>query len=328
MIRVLFFGRYDPAYARNRVILKGLRAQDQVDIIECRVNPRERWWPFQLLWQYIHAPSFDIMYVAFPGHEVMLFAWFLTWKPIVFDVFTSHYEGYVLDRQKVLQNSLRARWYRFLDWWSCRLADTVLLDTQAHIDFFVREYGLDPARFRRVFVGTDPEVMCAAGPEPVGDFSVHFHGTVIPLQGIPYILEAAEQLKNDGIVFNLIGVNCPRVSYEQLAGAMARAHVCLGIFGDTEKTQRVIPNKVFEALAVGRPVITADTPAIREFLDDGSAILVPTANSQALADAIVQLYSEGEFRRSLARAGHEAFMAQATPEKIGKVVSNILEELI
>jgi glycosyltransferase involved in cell wall biosynthesis len=325
-MKVLSFGRYDPGYARNRVLLKGLR-MNEVEVSECRVAPAHRWWLLRLFLKYLHAPAFDVMYVPFPGHEVMFLARLLTRKPIVFDLFTSHYEGYVLDRQKTKPGSLRARWYRFLDHWSTRLADIVLLDTRAHIDFFLKEYGGDRRRFHRVWVGTDPDIMHPAGPEPEGPFTVHFHGTVIPLQGIPYIERAVELLEGEGIVFNLIGVNRPRVPYEQLSATMAAAHVCLGVFGDTPKTQNVIPNKVFEALAVGRPVITADTPAIRELLDDQSAILIPTADSEALAQAILRLKSDPAARVRIGEAGRDIFRSSATPELIGRQLVGILKEL-
>ncbi len=49
------------------------------------------------------------------------------------------------------------------------------------------------------------------------------------------------------------------------------------------KAARVIPNKVFQALACARPVITADTPAARELLtDDVDALLVPPGDPEAL----------------------------------------------
>ena len=73
----------------------------------------------------------------------MFLAKLLTQTPIIFDAFTSHYGGYILDRQYYSKTSWRAKYYRFIDTWSCKLANLVLLDTQAHIDFFVKEFKLD-----------------------------------------------------------------------------------------------------------------------------------------------------------------------------------------
>ena len=46
----------------------------------------------------------------------------------------------------------------------------------------------------------------------------------------------------------------------------------------------MIPNKAFQALACGAPLVTADTPAARELLDGReSALLVPPGDAEALA---------------------------------------------
>ena len=52
----------------------------------------------------------------------------------------------------------------------------------------------------------------------------------------------------------------PWVEYERLPDELHRAGCALGIFGTSEKAKRVIPNKAFQALACGTPLVTADTP--------------------------------------------------------------------
>jgi len=52
------------------------------------------------------------------------------------------------------------------------------------------------------------------------------------------------------------------VPYEQLAGLIGSSRIWLGIFGTSGKAQRVIP-KVLDPLAMGKPLITADMPAVR-----------------------------------------------------------------
>jgi len=96
----------------------------------------------------------------------------------------------------------------------------------------------------------------------------------------------------------------PWVEYERLAEELHRASCALGIFGTSTKAARVIPNKVFQALACARPVVTADTPAARELLTDGAdAILVPPGDAQALAGAVRRLAADAALAERVARAG-------------------------
>ncbi|HEV8375941.1 MAG TPA: glycosyltransferase, partial [Candidatus Polarisedimenticolia bacterium] len=107
-------------------------------------------------------------------------------------------------------------------------------------------------------------------------------------------------------------------SPEVLAETLRSADVCLGIFGETGKAGRVVPNKVYEAMAAGRPVITGDSPAAREFLKDGEdCLLCERGNPEALAKSIRTLRGDPTLARKLAEGGRRSFEEKASPRVIG-----------
>lgn len=332
-IDICYFGIYNSDYSRSRVLINGLR-QNGVEIFECNSRKKRFLKYFDLIRKYRGMRNkYDLMLVGFPGYQAMILARWLSRKPIIFDAFSSLYDSMVFDRKIVRPESLKARYYWFLDWLSCRLADRIILDTQAHIDYFVKKFNIPPGKFTRVFVGADDRVMKPqAEKRNDGCFLVHFHGSHIPLQGVKYILEAAKILQAENIKFNIIGskikkaserYDLPNVSfmenssYEELPQYMAEADVCLGIFGNTDKAQRVIPNKVFEALAVGRPVLTGDSLAIKELLiDRENALFCRMADAKDLADKIMELKNNADLREKIARNGHRLFSEKLTSQKI------------
>ena len=96
--------------------------------------------------------------------------------------------------------------------------------------------------------------------------------------------------------------------YEQLPDELHRAGCALGIFGTSDKARRVIPNKVFQALACGAPLVTADTPAARELLgDDESALLVPPGDADALAHALRRLAARPGLARTIGAGGRRVY---------------------
>ena len=103
----------------------------------------------------------------------------------------------------------------------------------------------------------------------------------------------------------------------------------LGIFGNTGKTARVIPNKVYDALATGRAIITADTPAARELLKGWRQLsFCRAADPKDLADKIMILKNNPNLLEKIADAGYKLFKEKLKPDIITAEFKKILQEAV
>lgn len=275
----------------------------------------------EMLFKYIFSRKHDFILISYPGlldiFVVYPFAK-LRGERIIWDVFIPMYECVVEDRKLFSPPSIWARGLYCLEYLVLRLVDRAFLDTKAHARYLEEQYKLPDNVIGHVFVGAENCFLNEA--ERVREdkpFEVLFFGKFIPLQGIETIIEAAKliQEKEADVRFKIVGQgqesdkiddlirmyglkNVERIKwldYPDLITAIRNADVCLGIFGKTNKTQNVIPNKVFQALAMNKPVITLDTPAIRELYDLGSfknLLLVRDNRPETLSEAILQYKNE------------------------------------
>jgi len=298
----------------------------------------------------------DVIVVGFRAHADIPAAHLVGRRvgaPVIFDPLTSRYEEKVIDRKLVRAGSPLAWWYRTTDRIGCRQADRILLETEAQIDYFVQTFGVERGRFRRFWLGTDESVM---RPRPrtaptTGAFTVFFYGRFSPLHGVEHIIDAAAELerRHQAVRFVLVGagqtyadararatrlavksIEFPGVvSYTTLAAMMADADLCLGSFGMTARAQRVVPNKVFDALAMARPILTADTPGAREALTHGhDAWLCAPGNGGAIANAILDLKSDPARLTALADNGHALFRARFSSDALTDALTAIVRELV
>jgi glycosyltransferase involved in cell wall biosynthesis len=352
-VTVAHLGHHDPDYARNRILRKAL---ERAGATVVEVSHREGF--------LVRTPKLvvggskaraDVILVGFPGHSDVVTARLVSLRrsvPIVFDALVSLWETAVLDRGVIAPQSLASTRYRLVDRVACSLSDVVLLDTAAHIDWFRRQFRLPSRKLHRVWVGADDDIMQPSGPPASrGPFTVFFYGSYIPLHGVEHILGAARRLlaAEPDVRFVLCGSGQTYPAMRRLAAnhglrnvqflerrspvelrlLMSRSDVCLGVFGTTQKAQLVIPNKVFDALACKRPVITADTPAARECLTHGrDAWLCQAGDPEALADSITTLKEEPGTRARLADAGYELFRRRFSIDALARDVWPIFRDAV
>jgi len=264
--------------------------------------------------------------------------------PMVIDFFISLHETVVEDRALVAQKSLLGRVLKRFDRRAARLATHIIADTPEDKEYFASVTGTPQDKWSVVWVGANPNVYVPQPDVRSDEKIVLFYGTYIPLQGIEHIVRASALLPSQATMM-LIGTGQERerieaivakerlpvklvdsVPEEELPDYIAKASVCLGVFGDGAKTARVIPNKVFQCLAMGKAVITGDTPAV-QILDDAVKV-VPVADAPAIARAVGELVDNPEICTQLGRKARglyeELFNEEVLAGDIREIVINAI----
>ena len=91
----------------------------------------------------------------------------------------------------------------------------------------------------------------------------------------------------------------------------------------------MIPNKAFQALACGTPLVTADTPAAHELLTDGeNALLTPAGNAEALATAVARLAADGSLAGAIGAGGRAVYEERASEAVLGPRWRELIERAI
>ncbi|MEN1958827.1 glycosyltransferase [Luteimonas sp. MJ246] len=274
----------------------------------------------RLAWAYLRAPAHDWVLLGYPAipdiFVIRLLAW-MRGARVAMDWFLSAYDTIVLDRRLVGPRHPLAWLVYAAEWVAVRLADAPFMDTAAHARRMETLFGLAPGRCGRVWVGVELAAFHPGGGRPAAATKAHdtptrvlFYGQFIPLHGIGTIIEAARILRDSPVQWRIVGRGQEAgriramleeqplerlawddwIPYPELVTAIGAADICLGIFGSSDKAASVIPNKVFQILAAGRPLISRDSPAVRELpvagLDD--VRLVPHGDAVALAAAVAE----------------------------------------
>jgi glycosyltransferase involved in cell wall biosynthesis len=367
-VRLLLVGTYERSYPRIQVLRAGLTGRGH-EVIECHVPVWERTQhkagnflrSFALIASSVRAAAawvqilvrerrigdVDAVMAGYPAQLDAPLARTIARRrgvPLVVDMMISFSDTLGGDRGRA-----GARMTKLLSWMDAQLvrsADVVVADTTANADWIEQAFPRARGRVIVVYVGAEPERFPPrAQPEP--PVRALFVGKLAPLHGLGVVLEAARypgvppvRIIGDGQLRDWLDgelarhrppalEHVPWVPYDQLGDELAAAHICLGIFGGSAKASRVIPNKVWQAMAVGRPIITADTPGAREVLRHGQdALLVPAGDAAALAAALAELAQDPDLRVRLGAQARRRYEESGAPVRVAdQFVAGVVSRL-
>jgi glycosyltransferase involved in cell wall biosynthesis len=286
------------------------------------------------------AAGAEVIVVGFNGQLDVLLARLLAGgRRIVFVPLVTISETLVEDRKVYPPGSVLARLFQELDRWTLMAADLVVMDTRAHAEYLVAELGVPADKIRVHYLGAEvgfaPEATPTSRPlewQPGPRLRVLAYSSYLPLHGMEVVAAAAAELRpEEGIAFLIVGAgpergrleaqfnSLPHVTLEdwmpqeELVRQLWVSDVSLGIFGTSAKAQMVIPNKVYQAAQAGCPVVSLDTPAIREIFVPGESLITVTASGIALAASLRSLAEDLTVGRRIADAAKAAVSRAAGP---------------
>lgn len=348
--KVCYVAGREESYSRTMMIIRSLRAAGY-EVATCLPPNRSfKNYPSVILQFLRKKRDCDLVIIGFYGQLLLPLVWLLTRKPILFDIYITTFGTMIHDRNKADANSFIAKLFWLSDYISMTLAKRIIIESRHHIREYARMFGIPEEKFRHIFLATDPSLLYPKeNGESNGEFLVHFHGEYAPFHGVKHILHAADILRGENIHFQIIGTgitydedmqlaeslkldNCrfiDRVPFAELADYMSRADCCLGFFGDNPRTMRVFTNKVVEALAVGKPLISTKNEPIQELLTDGeSALLVERGNPPAIAEAVLRLRNDERLRERISKKGHRKFQENCTLDVFSGQLKKVIEEML
>ncbi len=221
----------------------------------------------------------------------------------------------------------------------------------------VERAGADPAKVVSVPNGVDTESFDAAPPDDefrlahglLHKFIALYAGALGMANDLWQVLHAAETLRQDpGIVFVLLGDGAeksalmdyaqahqlsnvlflPPVAKSGIPSLLAQIDCGLATLKPLSLFTTTYPNKVFDYMAAGKPVVLAIDGVIRELVDAaGAGVYVVPGDGEALGRAVLRLQADPEAAQAMGRRGYQFVRSKYDRQQLAAQMQDLLESL-
>jgi len=211
---------------------------------------------------------------------------------------------------------------------------------------FVVENGVDTRLFGRLACNVALRRELDADEK----FVVSYIGTIGAAQGLETLLEAASRLRERApqVLFLVVGEGAEKARIISLARArgldnvrfvdqqqrekipayISTSDACLVLLKKTELFKTVLPTKMLEFMACGRPVILGVDGHARQVLEQAKAgVSVEPENAGALGEAVMRLAADPVLGETMGRNGRQHVLRYFSRRDSAKLYLELLQDL-
>ncbi len=240
------------------------------------------------------------------------------------------------------RESLAVRLMARIEKWSIAFADVVVTTNSAFERLFVSR-SCSASKIRIVMNSPDERIF-KYSPAQIGDrqsdkanrpFVIMYHGTLVERNGVGLAVEALARLRQSVPAAEL-RIYGPRTPYldqvmltvsekglekavhylgpkplEQLTEAIAECDV--GVIPNKRSvfTEINMPTRIFEYLALGKPVVAPRAPGIQDYFSEESLIMFDLGNADDLALKLSHLFFHQEEALEIVKRGQNVYLSHA-----------------
>jgi glycosyltransferase involved in cell wall biosynthesis len=238
-------------------------------------------------------------------------------------------------------------------------ADRIVVVTPAFREYLVRRRGVSPDKVSVIENGVETALF---RPMPANEalkqrlgiqrrYVVGYIGTMGMAHGLETLVDCASAIRATApeVVFLVVGEGAEKQQIQELARVKGASNLvfveeqprdnipelinacdaCLVLLRKSDVFQTVIPTKMLEFMACGRPVLLGVDGQAREVLESANAgRFIEPENAVALADAICQLRTNPALGESLGRNGRSHILAHYSRSESASAYLSLLEKLV
>lgn len=314
-------------------------------------------FPLSVLLHQRVLPKADIVVSSSPQFFAGLAGWPLKrhWRPWVFEVRDLYPESILA--VGAMKKGVVIRLLEWVERKAYRNADAIVAVTDSFVPHIAKRGGGPIAVIKNgVNLSFFREGDSAAAEKLRGEFGLRdrfvaaYVGTHGIAHGLDTVLDAAERLRDDPrIVFLLVGEGAERQRLMRVAEARGLDNVrivgqrpksdmpaiwqltdaSLVLLRRVDAFKSVLPSKMFEAMAMRRPMILGVEGEARALLDDaGAGIGIVPEDAEGLAEAVRRLADDAPLARAMGESGRRFVEDKFDRTKLAERYAHFLEDVV